>query len=192
MEERRCFNYRGRETNSFVREKERDPRAAATEEARTSAEGIRKREMMVASFLAKIISSRKESAPGESGAVPWKPGFFERRSLFLSLSSFFFFLFQRGKTSRETPFPFNRVFAQPESFSLSRELEREDPEWNLTHPFPRSFFPGNIIDTSIRNNLDFGSCVPAKFFFHRIHDVARQILSLPLSLFLPLRSKGER
>lgn len=98
MEERRCFNYRGRETNSFVREKERDPRAAATEEARRSAEGIRKREMMVASFLAKIISSRKESAPGESGAVPWKPGFFERRSLFLSLSLLFFsFYFKEAK-----------------------------------------------------------------------------------------------
>lgn len=105
MEERRCFNYRGRETNSFVREKERDPRAAATEEARTSAEGIRKREMMVASFLAKIISSRKESASGESGAVPWKPGFFERRSLFLSLSSFFSFYFKEAKPLAK-PFSF--------------------------------------------------------------------------------------
>lgn len=83
-------------------------------------EGIRKREMTVASFLAKIISSRKESAPRESGAVPW----------LLRSPIFFSFLFQRGETSRETLFPFNRVFnAQRESFS--RELEREDPEWNL-------------------------------------------------------------
>lgn len=71
-------------------------------------EGIRKREMTVASFLAKIISSRKESAPRESGAVPW----------LLRSPIFFSFLFQRGETSRETPFPFNRVFnAQRESFS---------------------------------------------------------------------------
>ena len=94
-------------------------------------EGIRKREMTVASFLAKIISSRKESAPRESGAVPW----------LLRSPIFFSFLFQRGETSRETPFPFNRVFnAQRESFS--RELERGSRvEFNLS--FFLSFFRGN-------------------------------------------------
>lgn len=117
----RCFNYRGRETDSLVGEKERSSwwRERGGEKKRGE-EGIRKREMTVASFLAKIISSRKESAPRESGAVPW----------LLRSPIFFSFLFQRGETSRETPFPFNRVFnAQRESFS--RELEREDPEWNL-------------------------------------------------------------
>lgn len=159
----RCFNYRGRETDSLVGEKERSSwwRERGGEKKRGE-EGIRKREMTVASFLAKIISSRKESAPRESGAVPW----------LLRSPIFFSFLFQRGETSRETPFPFNRVFnAQRESFSRENVGTRGSRvEFNL------SFF---------RRNNRF-----------EIISISRQI-SFPYTrrgeeCILSLRSKGER